>query len=192
MMEINMSNYTEAAPAATPDEYRALLKRWRAADGTAKSSDIDESVRRLAAKEVEAVSAALRRSPFELDTQGNPVRRNMESLVYSTAPALEALVDIARTIGEHRYTSGGDSRGDWRDMCGWAEEFQAQFESDPNAGETYMEDIESFAIRKAVAEGWTVLQAMPQTAHGAQQTPSPAPAEEVGDEERPHQEQPQG
>ena len=151
-------NYTQAVPAASPDEYRALLERWRAADGTAKSSDVDVSVRRLAAKAVEVVSDALQRSPFELDTQGKLVGRNMTSLAYSTAPALEVLVDIARTIGERRYTSGGDSRGDWRDMCSWADEFQAKFESNPDAGETYMEDIEAFAIAKAVDAGWSVIQ----------------------------------
>lgn len=83
---------------------------------------------------------------------------NLTALASSTLPALEVLVDIARTIGERRFTSGGDSRSDWRDMCSWADEFQAKFESNPDAGETYMEDIESFAIAKAVANGWTVFQ----------------------------------
>ena len=75
-------------------------------------------------------------------------------------PAFEVAIDIARTIGEYRYTSGGDSRDDWRDMCGWADEFQSSFESNPDAGETYIEDIEKFAIAKAVASGWAVCEPM--------------------------------
>lgn len=73
-------------------------------------------------------------------------------------PALEVLVDIARTIGERRYVSGGDSRDNWRDMCEWADEFQARFESNPEAGETYMLDIEVFAIAKANDAGWFVCE----------------------------------
>ena len=82
----------------------------------------------------------------------------MQKLVQLNVPALEVLFDIARTLGERRYVSGGDSRDDWRDMCVWADEFQAIFEENPDAGETYMEDIEEFAIKKAVDAGWTVCE----------------------------------
>ncbi len=76
------------------------------------------------------------------------------------APALEVLVDIARTVGERRLVSGGDSRDNWRDMCEWADEFQAKFESNPEAGETYMEDVEAFAITKAEEAGWLICEAV--------------------------------
>jgi hypothetical protein len=82
----------------------------------------------------------------------------MEKLTGLNLPALEVLVDIARTVGERRYTSGGDSRDDWRDMCEWADEFEVKFKSNPDACETYMEDVEEFAISKAVDAGWTVCE----------------------------------
>lgn len=80
----------------------------------------------------------------------------MKKLTDLKAPALEVLVDIARTIGQHRYVSGGDSRDDFLTMCEWADEFQTKFESNPDAGETYIEDVETFAIAKAESAGWTV------------------------------------
>ena len=68
---------------------------------------------------------------------------------------LEVLVDIARTIGARGFLSGGDSRDDWRLMCEWADEFQSDFNSRPDAAETYFEDVDAFAEKKASQAGWT-------------------------------------
>ena len=74
--------------------------------------------------------------------------------------ALEVLVDIARTIGAQGLTSNEDSREDWHLMCRWAEEFQQEFDSKPDAAETYFEDVEEFAIHKATEAGWTACNAI--------------------------------
>lgn len=79
----------------------------------------------------------------------------MTKLAYLNTPALEVLVDIARTIGARGYSSGGDSRSDWRDMCQWADKFQAEFEANSMACETYIEDVEQFATSMAIEAGWT-------------------------------------
>ena len=70
-------------------------------------------------------------------------------------PAIEVLVDIARTIGERRLCLPGDSRSDVELFCDWADEFEAQFSARPDAGETYYEDIEDFAVKKATEAGFT-------------------------------------
>lgn len=84
MDELNPSGEKERriVPAATLIEYRALLARWRAADGTAKSSDLSEAIRRQAAEDVAAISEALRQSPFDLDAdaEGNLVPPNIKDV----------------------------------------------------------------------------------------------------------------
>lgn len=73
---VKLAERTE--PATTMAEYRALLERWRAADGTAKSSDVTDAIRAAAITEVEAVAEALRMSPFGLDAEGRFAERNLE------------------------------------------------------------------------------------------------------------------
>lgn len=81
----------------------------------------------------------------------------MTKLVGAKIPALVVLVDIARTIGAYGYSSGPDkdSLDEYPQMLIWADEFQAIFEKNPDGGETYMEDVDEFAIAKAIEAGWT-------------------------------------
>lgn len=78
-------------------------------------------------------------------------------LTLATMPhvvALEVLMDIARTVGEHRLSREGDTRDDFADFCTWADAFQASFEGNPDAGDTYYEDIEAYALQKALEAGF--------------------------------------
>lgn len=96
--------------------------------------------------------------------------------------ALEVLVDIARAIGANQLTHNEDSRDDWRLMCQWADEFQAEFDTKPDAAETYIEDVEVFAIQKATQAGWTACKA-----HGSEATQASL---DLGDESQAQSDKP--
>ena len=70
----------------------------------------------------------------------------------------EVIFDIGRTLGERRLSREGDTRDDFEDAISWAEEFEAAFLSDPQASESYCVDIEDFAVRKALANGFEVAE----------------------------------
>lgn len=67
----------------------------------------------------------------------------------------EILCDIARTIGEHRLTRDGGTRDDFPDFRTWAEDFQALYDANPNACDTYYIDVEEYAIKRAAEAGFT-------------------------------------
>lgn len=69
--------------------------------------------------------------------------------------AAEILCDIARTIGERRLTREGDTRDDFPDFRGWAEDFQALYDANPNACDTYYIDVEEYALKRAKEAGFT-------------------------------------
>lgn len=69
--------------------------------------------------------------------------------------ALEVLADIARTIGEQRLcTPDVDTRENFEDFVKWADEFQAIYEANPDACDTYYEDVEAYAIKRALESGY--------------------------------------
>lgn len=73
------------------------------------------------------------------------------------AGILEVLFDIGRTLGERRLCRDGDTREDFQDALRWAEQFEEEFVANPDAGETYYEDIETFTIACAQDAGFTPL-----------------------------------
>jgi len=77
---------------------------------------------------------------------------------YDRIPEVEVVIDIARNLGSHRMCSPeGDSRDDWLQIAIWASEFEAIYRANPDAGDTYSEDIEAFALERAKANGWVVF-----------------------------------
>ena len=69
----------------------------------------------------------------------------------------EVLMDISRIVGERRLCREGDSRDDYPTMCQWADEFQDQYDSNPDACETYYEDVEAFTLAKAAAHAFVAF-----------------------------------
>ncbi len=66
----------------------------------------------------------------------------------------EVLFDVGRTLGERRLCRDGDIRDDYQYACQWAAEFEAAFQANPDAGESYYMDIEAFTLRKAEEAGF--------------------------------------
>lgn len=71
--------------------------------------------------------------------------------------ATEVLVDIAQALA-NTYSYPGDSRDRYAHLWQWACEFESDFQAKVAAGdapgETYIEDVDEFALNRAGAAGW--------------------------------------
>lgn len=83
------------------------------------------------------------------------------------APAVGVACDISRIIGAEGLLHGGDSRSDAEMFYAWAVEFQSEYDDHlakgEQPGETYFEDVEAFALRKAREAGFVTQDARETT-----------------------------